>query len=150
VVTSAREAIVSSLPMPSYCPRVAGIFHVRHGNPFAGTSRESRRCIAEEGNQEGCWVLRSSRPVGGTMTAVEEPAALPALPTLSDQVDRLVELGVHEIADLPEETLRAAVERWGGDRTDALVVIDPRLAPPSAITPLLRRKGKPGFVVEDM
>src|SRR5699024_8215820 len=36
---------VSSLPMPSYCPRVAGIFHVRHGNPFAGTSRESRRAI---------------------------------------------------------------------------------------------------------
>src|SRR5699024_394916 len=55
VVTSAREAIVSSLPMPSYCPRVAGIFHVRHGNPFAGTSRESRRILDKKICPGACW-----------------------------------------------------------------------------------------------
>lgn len=77
---------------------------------------------------------------------------LPALPSLSLQIDRLVELGVHDIAGLATSELRTAVEDWGPERTDALLAIDPQLAPASALTPLLRLQGgsKPGFVVSDM
>ncbi|WP_265415450.1 DUF5701 family protein [Brachybacterium ginsengisoli] len=46
--------------------------------------------------------------------------------------------------------LHEAAARWGSDRTDALLAIDPALAPPSALAPLMRRAEKPGFVVEDM
>lgn len=73
-----------------------------------------------------------------------------ALPPLSVQAQRLIDLDVHTLAGLPEDALRTAAERWGSERTDALLVIDPALAPPSALTPLLRRGEKPGFVVEDM
>ncbi|MGP4976808.1 DUF5701 family protein [Brachybacterium tyrofermentans] len=72
------------------------------------------------------------------------------LPTLAEQAERLIALEVHTLAGLPEQALRSAVEQWGSDRTDALLAIDPALAPPSALTPLLRRGDKPGFVVEDM
>lgn len=72
------------------------------------------------------------------------------LPTLAAQAQRLLDLDVHTLAGLPAEALTAAAERWGSTRTDALLAIDPALAPPSALTPLLRRGGKPGFVVEDM
>ena len=43
-----------------------------------------------------------------------------------------------------------AAVRAGAERTDALLAIDPALAPPSALAPLMRRGEKPGFVVEDM
>ncbi|MGP9680816.1 DUF5701 family protein [Brachybacterium sp. AOP3-A1-3] len=79
--------------------------------------------------------------------------ALPTLadlPSLADQAERLIALGVHTLAGLSEEQLHSAVVQWGSERTDALLVIDPALAPPSALTPLLRRGVKPGFVVEDM
>ena len=72
------------------------------------------------------------------------------LPTLVDQAERLIELEIHTLAGLSEETLRDAAAQWGSGRTDALLAIDPALAPPSALTPLLRRREKPGFVVEDM
>ena len=57
---------------------------------------------------------------------------------------------MHTLAGLAESALRSVAEQWGSERTDALLVIDPALAPPSALAPLLRRGDKPGFVVEDM
>src|SRR5699024_12281816 len=57
---------------------------------------------------------------------------------------------VPTLPGLPPAALPAAAERWRSTRTDALLAIEPALAPPSALTPLLRRGGKPGFVVEDM
>ncbi|MGW0791165.1 DUF5701 family protein [Streptomyces sp. NPDC002911] len=83
---------------------------------------------------------------------VPSPAAvLPALPTPRVQAERLIELGVHEIAGLPAAELRAfaeAAEASADDRT--LLALHPDRAPASALTPLLRREHKPGFVVTDM
>ena len=73
-----------------------------------------------------------------------------ALPTLAAQAERLIDLGLHTLAGLPAETLREFADRAGSDRTDALLAIDPALAPPTALAPLMRRGEKPGFVVEDM
>ncbi len=68
-----------------------------------------------------------------------------ARPTASEQADRLIDLGVHEIAGISASEMRAA-----GDRSDALLVIHPRRAPASALVPLLTRRGRSGFVVVDM
>ncbi|ATG55780.1 hypothetical protein CFK41_14095 [Brachybacterium ginsengisoli] len=76
--------------------------------------------------------------------------ATTALPPLADQALRLIDLGVPTTAGLRPEVLHEAAARWGSDRTDALLAIDPALAPPSALAPLMRRAEKPGFVVEDM
>jgi len=77
---------------------------------------------------------------------------LPVLPALSVQAERLIELGVHEIAGLPAAELRifakAAEVSAAGD--GALLAVHPDQAPASALAPLLRRDGKPGFVVTDM
>ncbi|WP_316249131.1 DUF5701 family protein [Brachybacterium sp. Z12] len=43
-----------------------------------------------------------------------------------------------------------AAAQLGGGRTDALLALDPSLAPASALAPLMRRGDRPGFVVEDM
>ncbi|WNM30016.1 DUF5701 family protein [Streptomyces sp. Li-HN-5-11] len=77
---------------------------------------------------------------------------LPSLPALSAQAERLVELGVHELAGLPAAELRtfaAAAEAPAG-REDALLAVHPDRAPASALAPLLRRDGNQGFVVTDM
>ncbi|OFT49276.1 hypothetical protein HMPREF3159_12765 [Brachybacterium sp. HMSC06H03] len=73
-----------------------------------------------------------------------------ALPTLAAQAERLIALDLHTVAGLSADALRGTAERAGADRTDALLAIDPALAPPSSLAPLLRRGEKPGFVVEDM
>jgi hypothetical protein len=76
------------------------------------------------------------------------PTVAQTLPTLREQAERLIDLGVHDIAGLPAELLREAASRAKSD--DALLVMHPRLVPASALTPLLRVNGKPGFVVTDM
>lgn len=80
------------------------------------------------------------------------PTVLALLPALSAQAERLIELGVHEIAGLPATELRtfaaAAESRAGCD--GALLAVHPGRAPASALALLLRRDGKPGFVVTDM
>jgi hypothetical protein len=73
------------------------------------------------------------------------PSVLTALPSLSDQAERLIELGVHRIAGLPADQLRNAAGSAG-----SLLVVHPELAPASALAPLLRMNDKPGFVVSDM
>jgi hypothetical protein len=76
------------------------------------------------------------------------PSVAQTLPTLREQAERLIDLGVHDIAGLPAELLREAASRAKSD--DALLVVHPGLVPASALTPLLRVNGKPGFVVTDM
>jgi Family of unknown function (DUF5701) len=76
------------------------------------------------------------------------PTVLPPLPTLAEQADRLIALGIHEIAGLAEEVLRAAAASAG--EPGALLVLHPERAPASTLAPLLELNGKPGFVVADM
>ncbi|MET9393602.1 DUF5701 family protein [Streptomyces sp. NPDC006624] len=78
----------------------------------------------------------------------ETSTVLPALPALTAQADRLIELGVHEIAGLSADEIRAFAA--GADGDGALLAVHPERAPASALAPLLRRDGKPGFVVVDM
>jgi Family of unknown function (DUF5701) len=73
------------------------------------------------------------------------PTALTALPSLPEQAERLIDLGVHHLAGLPAERLRDVAEQAG-----SLLVISPGLVPASALAPLLRVNDKPGFVVSDM
>ncbi|MGV9786965.1 DUF5701 family protein [Streptomyces sp. NPDC003435] len=65
---------------------------------------------------------------------------------LSTQAERLIELGVHEIAGLSAAEVRAAAKGEG----DGLLAVRPDLAPASVLAPLLRRQDKAGFVVTDM
>ncbi|MCT7353630.1 DUF5701 family protein [Streptomyces sp. 15-116A] len=77
---------------------------------------------------------------------------VPGLPALSAQAERLIELGVHEIAGLPADQFRSfakAAEAPEG-ASDTLLAVHPDVAPASALAPLLCREGKPGFVVTDM
>ncbi|ATY14085.1 hypothetical protein CU254_29440 [Amycolatopsis sp. AA4] len=75
--------------------------------------------------------------------------SIAALPSLADQADHLIALGVPEIAQLAADDLRA----FAADHADAdgaLLAVHPDRAPASALSPLLRREGKAGFVVTDM
>ena len=84
------------------------------------------------------------------ITAPAAPSASTALPALTAQAQRLIDLGLHTRAGLAPAELHVSAEAWGSTRTDALLVIAPALAPPSVLAPLLRRGERPGFVVEDM
>ncbi|MFI9786370.1 DUF5701 family protein [Kitasatospora sp. NPDC051984] len=71
------------------------------------------------------------------------------LPSLTMQAERLIELGVPELAGLSAAEVRAFAEAAEtGD--GALLAVHPDRAPASALTPLLRRDDRPGFVVVDM
>ncbi|MET8743179.1 DUF5701 family protein [Streptomyces sp. NPDC004728] len=72
------------------------------------------------------------------------------LPPLATQAERLIELGVHKLARLPADDLRIFAENAGRGDGDTLLAVHPDRAPASALAPLLRRDGKPGFVVTDM
>jgi hypothetical protein len=67
--------------------------------------------------------------------------------TLEDQAERLIALGVADLAGIAPDDLRSAAAK---DLDDALLVIHPERAPASALAPLLTNAGKPGFVVVDM
>ncbi|MFE5874122.1 DUF5701 family protein [Rhodococcus sp. NPDC056506] len=70
------------------------------------------------------------------------------LPPIDQQAERLIELGVHEMAGLSAGDVRAAAAAGHGDA--GLLTVHEKLAPASVLTPLLRRKSKSGFVVVDM
>ncbi|MFI7338271.1 DUF5701 family protein [Streptomyces sp. NPDC050085] len=73
------------------------------------------------------------------------------LPSPTAQAERLIELGVHEIAGLDAAALRAfAKEAEDAGEQDSLLTVHPDLAPASALAPLLQREDKAGFVVVDM
>jgi Family of unknown function (DUF5701) len=76
------------------------------------------------------------------------PTAVQTLPTLSEQAQRLINLGVHELGGLSAAVLRTAAR--GAKSANALLVMHPDRVPASALVPLLERGGKPGFVVVDM
>ncbi|MEU0299476.1 DUF5701 family protein [Streptomyces sp. NPDC006175] len=84
------------------------------------------------------------------MPDASSTAPLPPLPPVAVQAERLIELGVHELARIPADDLRAFAGSAGQDADNALLVVHPDRVPPSALAPLLRREGKPGFVVVDM
>lgn len=71
-----------------------------------------------------------------------------ALPTLIQQADRLIALGVHELAGLSAAELRTTAREDPND--DSLLIIHPELTPASALAPLLRHEGQHGFTVVDM
>ncbi|MFJ6939657.1 DUF5701 family protein [Streptomyces sp. NPDC101132] len=79
-------------------------------------------------------------------------AALPsaALPSPTEQAERLIELGVAELAGVPAEEVRAFAAAAEGAGDGVLLAVHPDRAPASALAPLLRREGRPGFVVVDM
>ncbi|MCY4726241.1 DUF5701 family protein [Nocardioides sp. STR2] len=68
-----------------------------------------------------------------------------ALPSLADQAERLVRLGVHDLAGIPADLLHDAAA--SAPAAHSLLVTS---APASALAPLLTLGDKPGFVVEDM
>ena len=71
-----------------------------------------------------------------------------ALPSVPEQAERLIELGVHRIADLSADRVRAAARHPIG--APAILAVHHGIAPASRLAPLLCRDGKPGFVVSDM
>lgn len=75
-------------------------------------------------------------------------AAVLELPDLTTQARRLVELGVGDLVGLSESAILGAVS--GVASPGALLVPGPAVVAPSALAPLLKRGGKPGFVVVDM
>ncbi|MFI7010642.1 DUF5701 family protein [Streptomyces sp. NPDC050145] len=83
--------------------------------------------------------------------ATDRATTVTALPPLAVQAERLIELGVHELAGIPADELRAfagsAAAAPGGG---VLLAVHPDRVPASALAPLLRREDKPGFVVVDM
>ncbi|MEO3759389.1 DUF5701 family protein [Mycobacterium sp. B14F4] len=76
------------------------------------------------------------------------PSTITTLPALADQAETLIGLGVHDLAGIPVDRLRAVC----GDAPigPALLAVHPGLVPASALAPLVRRNDKPGFVVADM
>jgi hypothetical protein len=76
------------------------------------------------------------------------PDLIATLPSLPEQAERLIELGIHRIAGLTPDRLREAADRRVS--APALIVVHHGLAPASMLAPLLSRAGKPGFVVSDM
>jgi hypothetical protein len=71
------------------------------------------------------------------------------LPSLTAQAEKLIALGVHELAGLsPAQLCDAAAS--AGPRDGALLVVHPDLAPASRLAELVEREGKRGFVVVDM
>ncbi|MFB6570179.1 DUF5701 family protein [Streptomyces noursei] len=90
-----------------------------------------------------------------TATGDRAPATVPPLPCLADQAERLIALGVHERAGLSPAALRAfaadsAAAAASAGAAGGLLAVHPDRAPASALAPLLRRAGTPGFVVTDM
>ena len=72
---------------------------------------------------------------------------LAPLPSLAEQAQRLIELGLHDRAGLAESDVRGAAQVGG---QNALLVINADRVAPSAVAPMLRHGGRQGFVVEDM
>ncbi|MEU9318387.1 DUF5701 family protein [Streptomyces sp. NPDC048295] len=70
------------------------------------------------------------------------------LPSIADQAERLIELGVHELGRFRPAELRSTAAEAGA--RSGLLVVHPDRVPASALAPLLRHQGKSGFVVVDM
>jgi hypothetical protein len=84
-----------------------------------------------------------------TQATAKEGGALPAVAT---QAERLLDLGVHEMAGLTARDVRDVAGAADSARGSAgcLLAVHPEVVPASAIARLMTRSGKPGFIVEDM
>lgn len=69
--------------------------------------------------------------------------------SVASQIHDLIQRGVPELADMTAERF-AALGQALPQEPGAVVVVHPELVAPSALAPLLRRSGKPGFVVVDL
>ena len=69
--------------------------------------------------------------------------------TLAEQTQNLINLGVHDLAGMTADGLRAHAGRLT-DAPGAILAVHPALVPASRLARLLTRRGKPGFVVVDM
>ena len=83
------------------------------------------------------------------------PSAAGALPPITEQAERLIALGVVPEDRCSPQTLRAAAARLAEAAPEgSLLVLHPRVAPPSRLAPFLRLPGpdgeREGFVVVDM
>jgi hypothetical protein len=76
------------------------------------------------------------------------PHLAATLPSVPEQAERLIELGVHEIARLSADRVRAAARHPIG--APAILVVHHGIAPASRLVPLVTREGRQGFVVSDM
>ncbi|ULE32387.1 DUF5701 family protein [Mycobacterium sp. IDR2000157661] len=74
--------------------------------------------------------------------------ATTTLPALALQAETLITLGVAELAGIPVQQLRDMCRH--DPAGPVLLAVHPELLAPSALAPLIRRDGKPGFVVADM
>lgn len=75
------------------------------------------------------------------------------LPSVADQVERLVALGVPQLAGVSDDAFRAygaPLVTTESPYGEAVVVVHPDLAGPTRLAPLLRRGDKAGFVVVDL
>ncbi len=69
--------------------------------------------------------------------------------SIAEQSERLIDLGVAELANMPADDLRAQARRLS-EAPDAILAVHPALVPASRLTRLLTHRDKPGFVVADM
>lgn len=76
------------------------------------------------------------------------PTAHQVLPPLSDQAERLIALGAHEIGGFSAAELRATAGQ--SQPPGALLSMHPNRACPSGLASLLEHDGKRGFIVGDM
>lgn len=72
------------------------------------------------------------------------------LPSVRSQAARLLELGLHELGPGSKQALRVLASGGSDGMGRSLLVVHPDVVPPSQLAPLLRRGGRPGFVVVDM
>jgi hypothetical protein len=84
-----------------------------------------------------------------SMTLTIATATTHRTPPLSEQVQRLIDLGLPAIAGISEEELRTRASTLRG-RPDSILVVGPDIATPSELAPLLTRGGKRGTVVDDL
>lgn len=85
------------------------------------------------------------------MLEIPHANAVHQLPNLTIQAERLIELGVHELAGITAQALREAGRSSSeGTHHHGLLAVHPDAVPASALAPLLRRGGRAGFVVTDM
>jgi Family of unknown function (DUF5701) len=68
---------------------------------------------------------------------------------IANQLNRLIEVGVADLADLNSADLAAHAEQLP-DEGSALLAVHPSVVPAQQLATLLRHNGKPGFVVTDM
>lgn len=68
---------------------------------------------------------------------------------IAEQAQRLVDLGVAELAGISTRTWQAHARRLP-PAAHAILAVHPHLVPPSRLASLLTHHGKPGFVVTDL